>query len=180
MGKSIKLQVFFIILKIYNILYFIFFSNIIRRLLLKLTGVKIGKNSIINASRFFTFGRITMGDNSLVNSGCYLDNRRGIYIGNNVVIAHDTKIYTLGHDYDDETFKTKGSPVYIDDYVIVFSNVLIMPGVHIEEGAVILSGAVVTKNVEKNAIVGGNPAKLIKYRKQLHTNKPLYKYWFAN
>lgn len=63
----------------------------------------------------------------MINLGCYLDNRRGITIGDNVGIAHNTKIYTLGHDLNDPQFKTKGAPVTIKDNAFVFSNVLIMP-----------------------------------------------------
>lgn len=180
MKRFLKLQTFFICLKIYNILYYLFFPFFIRRFLLLITGVKIGRNSVVQAVRFFTFGKMRIGQNCIINSGCYLDNRRGIYIGDNVVIAHNTKLYTLGHDYNDTGFKTKGAPIYIEDYVIVFSNVLVMPGVKIGEGAVILTGAVVTKDVEKYSVVGGNPAKFIQQRQQVHTHKASYKYWFAN
>ena len=54
---------------------------------------------------------MSVGRNTVINFGCYLDNRRGITIGNNVGIAHNTKIYTLGHDLNDSQFKTKGAPV---------------------------------------------------------------------
>jgi maltose O-acetyltransferase len=129
--------------------------------------------------KFFHVGNLKIGANSTVCFGCYLDNRRGIYIGDNVGIAHDTKIYSLGHDLNDPEFKTKGSPVIIEDNVFIFSNVLIMPGIRIGEGAVVLSGSIVTKNVEPYTIVGGNPAKKIKDRiKEINYNQR-YRYWFA-
>jgi len=177
--RFIKLQIFFILIKLFNILYFLFFPFFIRSILLRIVGVKIGSNSVIQSVRFFSFGKIKVGNNSIINSGCYLDNRRGIFIGDSVVIAHDTKLYTLGHDYNDQEFITKGAPIYIDDYVIIFANVLIMPGVHIGRGAVILPGAVVTRNVEPNHVVGGNPAKFIKIRENIHFKRPVYKYWFS-
>ena len=179
MVKKIKLQLFFILLKTFNILYACCFPFFIRRLLLIATGSRLGKNSIIQTSRFFSFGKLTVGNNSLINSGCYLDNRRGIVIGDNVVIAHDTKIYTLGHDFNDPAFKTKGKQVKIEDYVIVFSNVLIMPGVTIRKGAVILPGCVITKDVDEMAVMGGNPAVKIRQRETLHTQKEIFKYWFS-
>jgi maltose O-acetyltransferase len=114
-----------------------------------------------------------------VNFGCYLDNRRGIYIGNNVGIAHNVKIYTLGHDIDSADFRTKGNPVIIEDNVFVFSNALIMPGVTIHEGAVVLPGAVVTKDVPARKVVGGNPARIIKDRNSDVTPLQKYNYWFA-
>lgn len=177
--KRLKLQVFFIILALFNVIYSLSFLWTVRYILLKITGCKIGRLSCIQKSRFFGFGRLKVGNNTIVNSGCYLDNRRGITIGNNVVIAHDTKIYTLGHDMNDEAFKTVGRPVIIEDYVIVFANVLIMPGVTLKEGAVVLPGSVVTKSVESMTVVGGNPAVPVRKREVLHIKKGSFRYWFS-
>lgn len=177
--RKIKLQAYFILVALFNFLYNLFFPWSLRYFLLVLTGSKIGKKSIIQGVKFFSFGKLSIGDNTTINSGCYLDNRRSISIGNNVVIAHDTKIYTLGHEIDDEYFQTKGNAVTIEDYVIVFSNVLIMPGVTIKKGAVVLPGSVVVKDVNAMEIVGGNPAKLIRKRTTLHTKKGSYRYWFS-
>lgn len=177
--KKIKLQCFFIALAFFNFLYALSFIWIGRHLLLALTGSKIGKGSCIQKTRFYTFGKLKVGTNTIINSGCYLDSRRGITVGNNVVIAHDTKIYTLGHDFNDEGFKTKGRPVVIEDFVVIFANVLVMPGVTIKKGAVVLPGSVITKDVEEMAIVGGNPAVKIRQRSTLHTQKETFKYWFS-
>ena len=179
MGKEMKLQVYFILVGLFNLLYAIAFPFIIRRFLLNITGSKIGKGSGIQRVRFFSFGKLVVGQNTIINSGCYLDNRRGITIGNNVVIAHDTKIYTLGHDINDAAFKTKGAGVVIEDFAIVFSNVLIMPGVTIKKGAVILPGSVVTKDVGEMVVAGGNPAKPVRQRQGLHTEKGRFRYWFS-
>lgn len=58
----------------------------------------------------------------------------------------------------------KNEPVIIGNDVWIGANVIIIPGVHIGNGAILAAGAVVTKNVESYAIVGGVPAKLIRYR----------------
>jgi acetyltransferase-like isoleucine patch superfamily enzyme len=177
--RRIKLQLFYFLIKCYNIIYFLFFPHIIRRLLFFIAGFKVGSSSVINSVRFFSFGKLVVGNNSIINSGCYLDNRRKITIGNNVVIAHDTKVYTLGHDINDDEFCTKGNEVVIEDYCVLFSNVLIMPGVVIKKGAVVLPGSVVTKNVNSMEVVGGNPAQFIKMRQKLHINKTVTKYYFS-
>jgi acetyltransferase-like isoleucine patch superfamily enzyme len=179
LAKKVKLQIYFILIACFNTIYKIFFLWCIRWLLLTLTGSKIGRKSCIQGVRFFAFGKIQLGENTVINSGCYLDNRRSIKIGSHVVIAHDTKIYTLGHDINDETFKTKGKPVVIEDFVIIFANALIMPGVNVKRGAVVLPGSVVSKDVEEMTVVGGNPARAIKRRDTLHTNKESYRYWFS-
>lgn len=73
------------------------------------------------------------------------------------------------HDYDHgeaipygEAVTTKN--VTIDDFVWLGSDVIICGNVHIGEGAIVAIGSVVVKDVPPFAIVGGNPAKIIKYR----------------
>lgn len=176
---SFLLQSKFLLVAILNVTYN-FIPNPIRNLYLRLYGITIGKSSYIHRScKFFHIGKIIIGTNCTINFGCYLDNRRGISIGNNVGIAHNTKIYTLGHDIDDPEFKTKGKPVIIKDNSFIFSNAVIMPGVTIGEGAIVLSGAVVTKDIEPWAVVGGNPAKTLRFRNKDINYKHLYPYWFA-
>ena len=148
--------------KLLNIFYNIAFFWIIRKFILMLIGINIGKNSYIHTGvRFFSAGRISIGNNSTINPRCYLDNRLTITIGNNVNISHDTKIYTLGHDVNDSMFKGKGAQVEIKDYACIFAGAMIMPGVTIGEGAVVYPGSVVTKDVDDYCIVGGNPAEVI-------------------
>lgn len=140
----------------------------------------MGAGSCIHRNcRFFHIGNLSIGKDSVINFGCFLDNRRGISIGNNVGIAHNTKIYTLGHDINSQYFETKGAPVVIEDNVFIFSNSLIMPGVTIHEGAIVLAGSVVTKDVDAYTVVGGNPAKYIKNRQRDIKYKQNYNYWFA-
>lgn len=157
-----------------------FIPNPLRKWYLRLFGIKIAaKSSIHRGCRFFHVGNVSIGENSCINFGCYLDNRRKIIVGDNVGIAHNTKIYTLGHDVDSPTFETKGREVVIEDNVFVFSNVLIMPGVTIHEGAVVLPGAVVTKDVPARKVVGGNPARVIRDRNPNVICSQQYGYWFA-
>lgn len=80
------------------------------------------------------------------------------------------------HDYDygdkipyGSHYATKN--VKIDDFVWIGSDVIICGNVHIGEGAIIAMGAVVVKDVPPYSIVGGNPAKVIKYRNIEQFNK---------
>jgi acetyltransferase-like isoleucine patch superfamily enzyme len=179
MIKNILLQCKFILVEFLNITSD-FVPLPLRCYYFRFFGMKIGRYSTIHRKvKFFHAGKFSIGQNSTINFGCYMDNRRGIKIGNNVGIAHNSKIYTLGHDLNDPQFKTKGAPVVIEDNVFIFANSIILPGVTIKEGAVIMAGSIVTKDVEAYTIVGGNPATKIKYRIKEINYTQKYQYPFA-
>jgi maltose O-acetyltransferase len=151
--------------------------------------MQIGSNSSIHwLARFNLPAGISIGHNTVIGNDAFLDGRSkrvwpqgqpkligylqslfnpktyALTIGNNVSIAGEVRIYTMEHDIDDPYFTEIGEPVIIDDYVVIGTRVTILPGVHVGEGAVIASGAVVTKDVEPYTVVGGVPAKVIKER----------------
>lgn len=130
--------------------------------------------------RFFHVGRLRVGEGSLINRGVYLDNRAGITIGRQVSIAHDARLYTMGHDVHDANFATKGQPVVIGDHAVVFAGAMIMPGVELGRGAVVMAGAVVTKSVPAMRIVGGNPAQEVGAREGELQYKLDRRFWFAH
>jgi acetyltransferase-like isoleucine patch superfamily enzyme len=85
------------------------------------------------------------------------------------IIGPRLKIYTGNHNYDSDTLLpydevTIAKNVVIKENVWIGGDVTILPGITIEEGAIIGASTVVTKDVPKGAIVGGNPGKILKYR----------------
>ena len=153
----------------------------LRPLLYRLCGFEIDRSATLQGGvRFFHVGRLKIGAGTLVNRGTYLDNRAGLAIGENVSIAHDARIYSLGHDVHDAGFAARGKPVLIEDYAVLFAGAMVMPGVTLGRGAVVMAGAVVTKSVPPMRIVGGNPAADIGARR----GEPAYtlgrRYWFAH
>lgn len=95
-----------------------------------------------------------------------LDARCGLTIRRNAVIAYDAIVWTLNHDYNDVHFCGKGAPVEIGAYAWICSRSIILPGIKIGEGAVVASGAIVTKDVAPWTVVAGIPAKVISHREQ--------------
>lgn len=95
-----------------------------------------------------------------------LDARCGLTIRKSAVIAYEAIIWTLNHDYNDVNFCGKGAPVEIGAYSWICSRSIILPGVKIGEGAIVASGAVVTKDVEPYTVVAGVPAKVIGQREK--------------
>lgn len=106
---------------------------------------------------------ITLGKNVFINACCRFQDQGGITIGDNVLIGHNTTIATLNHDFNSEKrANITPNPVKIGNNVWIGSDCTILPGVTIGNGAIIGAGSVVTKSVEENTIVAGNPARFIK------------------
>lgn len=129
----------------------------------------LGKN--VNIERNAEFGqRLSVGDNSGVgiNSRLYGE----IHIGRDVLMGPDCYIFTVNHAFTrvDIPIIEQGSgemrPVTIGDDVWIGARAIILPGITIGNHAIIGAGAVVTKDIPDYAIVGGNPAKIIRMRTQ--------------
>lgn len=109
----------------------------------------------------------SVGDCSELGTRCLIQSN--VYIGNNVIMGPDVKIYSRNHksinievpiqNQGKDYFETR-----IGDDIWIGANVVILPGVTINSHSIIAAGAVVTKDVEPYSVVGGVPAKLIKKR----------------
>ncbi|HET7098903.1 MAG TPA: acyltransferase [Patescibacteria group bacterium] len=148
-------------------------SHFIRKFFYRLAGIKIGKGSAVHMwANFFEPNNINIGNDTIIGDRVFLDGRSMLTIGNHVDIASQVLIYNSEHDLEKEDFSARTEPVQIGDYVFIGPRAIILPGVKIGKGAIIAAGAVVTKDVQDFAIVGGVPAKEIGER----TNKnPNYK-----
>lgn len=106
---------------------------------------------------------IKLGKNVFINSGCCFQDHAGIEIGDGTLIGHQVVIATINHAQDPLSRADMfPKPVKIGKNVWIGAHATILPGVTIGDNAIIAAGAVVTKDVEKNAVAGGVPAKKIK------------------
>jgi len=144
-------------------------SHVIRQVLYRnVFRVNIPSDSIIYwRCRFFNPGGVSIGHNSIIGNDSFLDGRNGIYINDNVNIGGEARLFTEQHDIKSSNFASIGSSIYIEDYAYIGSRVTILPGVKIGKGAVVASGAVVTKDVLPWTLVGGVPAKFIQNRPEV-------------
>jgi len=129
-----------------------------------------GKNvNVESGARFHSGRNIFIGDNSDIGENAKINGK--VIIGKNVMMGPDVIIYTRNHNFSriDIPMNNQGfqaeEPVYISDDVWIGGRVIILPGVRIGRGSIIGAGAVVAKDVPEWAIVVGNPAKIIRYRK---------------
>lgn len=114
---------------------------------------------------FYTdFGKnITIGEDVFINACCHFQDHGGITIGDGCQIGHNVVFATLNHGLTPEDRKTTyPSPIVLGKNVWIGSNATILQGVTIGDNAVVGAGAVVTKDVAPNTVVGGIPAKFIK------------------
>ena len=110
---------------------------------------------------------IHVGDRFFANHGLQILDAATVTFGNDVYLGPNCLFSTAGHPVD-AGLRNAGLefalPITVGDDVWLGANALIMPGVTIGSGSVVAAGAIVTKDVPPYTIVGGNPAKIIKYR----------------
>ena len=104
---------------------------------------------------------------AVIQEKCILDGRGSIYIDDDVVFGSGVHVWTQEHDVNDPYFRVlehNSQPVVIKKRAWICSDSTILPGVLIEEGAVLASRAVATKNCESFGVYAGIPAKKIGLR----------------
>lgn len=143
-------------------------SHALRRLFLR-TPMRIILHptaSIHMGLRLCARGQLEIGEDSVIDRNCTLDARGKLTIGKHVNLAPEVMVLTAYHDPDaEEEFTGIHKSVVIEDYVWIATRAMILPGVTIGRGAIVAAGAVVTKDVPPQTIVGGNPARVIRQRK---------------
>ena len=133
--------------------------------------INVGKNSeLLNGVLIMTYGgKISIGESCSINPYTILYGHGGLSIGNNVLIAGHCLIIPANHIISDTslTINKQGltkKGIVIEDDVWIGAGCRILDGVHIGKGSVIAAGAVVNKNIPSYSVVGGVPAKIIKFR----------------
>ena len=136
----------------------------IREILSDLFGYKVPETFRVFPPFYTDFGKnIKVEDNVFINAGCQFQDQGGISIGEGALIGHNVVLATLNHDFNPERRQICiPAPINIGKNVWIGSNSTILPGVTIGDNSIVAAGAVVTKDVPANTVVGGVPAKIIK------------------
>ena len=115
------------------------------------SSIIIGNNVGISGSTINASTSISIGDNTLIGSGCLITDT-----DSHPILAEQRLLEYGGEQY------TKRAPIVIGSNVFIGARSIITKGVHIGDGVVVGAGSVVTKDVPANVVVAGNPAKIIK------------------
>lgn len=134
-----------------------------------------------NESEFESFDEylktgVYIGNKVIVNVGTYLSGEGGLKIEDEVLIGANACILTGGHDIDGNNESIyhnslTNKPVQISKGAWLGAACVVLPGCSIGKGAVVAAGAVVTKDVPDFAVVAGNPARILRYRKVAADNQ---------
>lgn len=161
---------------------FIHIRNLIRLVIFKLIWRKFNSHNYTTVKNVFPRELVSVGDKTYgeLSVSYFLHPGEKLQIGNFVSIA-DSVSFILGGNHQINCLttyplfsklvhvnpiydaRTKGT-IIVEDEVWIGSNVIVLSGVRICKGAIIASGAVVTKDIPSYSIAAGNPAKVIKYR----------------
>jgi acetyltransferase-like isoleucine patch superfamily enzyme len=136
----------------------------IRNLIGKITNSNIDATTSIFTPFQINYGNNTkIGKNVFINFDCIFLDLGGITIEDNVMLAPKVSLLSEGHPIsaNDRQTLTTGK-IYIKKNAWIGANATILPGVTIGENSIVAAGAVVSKDVPDNTIVGGVPAKFIK------------------
>ena len=132
--------------------------------------LRFGRNLKVNYECKGFGKNVTLGNNVNLN-GIKIIGEGKLKIGDYFHSGENITIITSNHNYDDKNVKSIpyskeriNKDVIIKDFVWIGHGAIILPGVILGEGAVVGAGSLVTKDVPDYAVVGGNPAKILKYR----------------
>lgn len=136
----------------------------VRVLLSELFGKPVDPTLRVFPPFYTDFGKnITIGKNVFINACCHFQDHGGVTLGDGCQIGHNVVFATLNHGISaEDRVHTYPAPIVLGKNVWVGSNSTILQGVTVGDNAIIAAGAVVTKDVPANTIVGGVPAKTIR------------------
>ena len=136
----------------------------IRALLGELFGRPVPDTLRLFPPFYSDFGKnIHVGEHVFINACCHFQDHGGVTLGDGCQIGHNVVFATLNHGLEPaDRGTTYPAPIVLGRNVWVGSNATILQGVTIGDNAVVAAGAVVSRDVPANTIVGGVPARIIK------------------
>jgi maltose O-acetyltransferase len=141
----------------------------LNRFLVRRIFRQCGRGVNVRPGVYFGSGRnLSLGDDSMLGQNSIIGSAAEVRIGNEVMMGPEVLIYTSNHGMAPGVAMRRQplecAPVRIGNDVWIGARCIILPGVTVGDGAVLGAGAVVTADVPANAVMGGVPARLLRFR----------------
>lgn len=137
-----------------------------RVFILRAFGAKIGKSNFIYPScRIWAPWLLETDEVVTIGPGVEIYNPGGVYLGHHSVLSQDAYICGATHDYNNINFTYLQRKIDIGPYAWICAKATVLPGVNCGEGCVLGAASVTSKNLEPWTVYAGNPALLVKSRK---------------
>jgi maltose O-acetyltransferase len=173
MGNTIRRIYQAVALRVYHVLNWLpesYLNQYLRGILARQVCSRCGRKvKLLFGARLNS--RMEIGSNTSIGPNFFPMCYGKLVIGDDVLISADVLIVDTSHSFQslDRPICRQGwdqpEPVVVGNGVWIGARSIILPGVKLGEHSIIAAGSVVTKDVEPYAIVGGNPARLIRSRK---------------
>ncbi len=139
--------------------------NKVRAILSEIIGAEVDETTTLFPPFYTNFGRFTqLGKHVFINHACSFLDMGGITLEDHVLIGPKVNLITENHPLNPEDRRALiGKPILIKRNAWIGAGAIILPGVTVGENSMVAAGAVVSKDVPANTVVGGIPAKFIKH-----------------
>ena len=140
-------------------------SSSLRVYLLRLFGARVGSDVVIKPAVNVKYPwHLVVGDDCWIGEQAWIDNLTTVELGSDVCVSQGAYFCTGNHDWTDQHFGLRVSPIHVGDGAWVGAKSLLMPGIVVGAGAVVAAGSVVTRSIPPFEIHAGNPARFVKVR----------------
>lgn len=140
----------------------------LKKYFLNHAGIRVADGGLINGgTRFLGRGHVAVGSQTWIGPNCnfYTHTDAPIFIGDCCDIAPEVSLVTGSHEIGSAERRAGvgwAKPIHIEDGCWIGTRVTLLGGVRVGRGSIVAAGAVVTKDVPENSLVGGVPARLIR------------------
>jgi len=136
-----------------------------RAFILRSLGARLGPNCHVYAKcTIWAPWNLSCDEGACIADGAVVYNPAPVHLGSHAIVSQDAYICTASHDIDDPDFPMITAPISIGAYAWVCARASVLPGVTVQEGAVLGLGAITSKDLEAWQVYGGIPARRIRER----------------
>lgn len=163
-------QLFFLQQRVFSALSFLLLDNQTggraRAALLRINGASVGRRCFVRGGlQIQESFALTLGDDVFVNAACCFDLSAAIILESRVQLAYQVTLVTGGHEIGSHQSRAGThcpAPIRVGEGAWIGARAIVLPGVTVGAGAVVAAGALVTKDVPPDTLVGGVPARFIR------------------